>query len=85
MLGLGVAALINTAMARNAERRNPPKGTFLEVDGVRLHYLEKGSGLPVVLLHGNQSMAEDFAISGVIDLLAKKYRVIAFDRPRLWL
>ena len=81
MLGLGVAALINTAMARNAERRNPPKGTFLEVDGVRLHYLEKGSGLPVVLLHGNQSMADDFAISGVIDLLAKKYRVIAFDRP----
>jgi pimeloyl-ACP methyl ester carboxylesterase len=81
MLGLGVAALINTAMARNAERRNPPKGTFIEVDGVRLHYLEKGSGSPVVLLHGNQSMAEDFVISGVIDLLAKKYRVIAFDRP----
>jgi pimeloyl-ACP methyl ester carboxylesterase len=81
MLGLGVAALINSAIARSAERRNSPKGAFIEVDGVQLHYLEKGSGSPVVLLHGNQSMADDFAISGVIDLLAKQYRVVAFDRP----
>jgi len=79
--GLAVAALINTTVARRAERRNPPRGAFIEVDGVRLHYLEKGSGSPVVLLHGNQAMADDFAISGAIDLLAEKYRVIAFDRP----
>lgn len=79
--GLGAAALINAALARRAERRNPPRGAFLDVDGVRLHYIERGSGPPVVLLHGNQTMAEDFAISGVFDLLAQRHRVIAFDRP----
>src|SRR4051794_5105948 len=81
VLGLVITALFNAAMARRAERRNPPKGTFLEVDGVRLHYLESGSGSTVVLLHGNQAMADDFAISGVVDLLARKCPVIAFDRP----
>lgn len=81
LAGLGVAALINGALARWAERRHPPQGAFVEVDGVRLHYIEKGAGPPVVLIHGNQTMAEDFAISGVVDLLARQHRVIAFDRP----
>jgi pimeloyl-ACP methyl ester carboxylesterase len=79
--GLGIAALINGALARGAERRNPARGAFIEVDGTRLHYIEKGTGSPVVLLHGNQAMADDFEISGVFDLVAKKHRVIAFDRP----
>ena len=79
--GLGIAALINGALARGAERRNPARGAFIEVDGTRLHYIEKGTGSPVVLLHGNQAMADDFEISGVFDLVAEKHRVIAFDRP----
>jgi pimeloyl-ACP methyl ester carboxylesterase len=37
--------------------------------------------MPLVLLHGNGSMIEDFQSSGLIDLAATKYRVIAFDRP----
>src|SRR3954470_18376460 len=79
--GLAVAALINTTVARRAERRNPPRGAFIEVDGVRLHYLEKGTGSPVVLLPGNQAMADDFEIRGGFELVAEKHRVIAFDRP----
>jgi pimeloyl-ACP methyl ester carboxylesterase len=51
------------------------------VEGVRLHYVERGTGTPLVLLHGNGSMIEDFQSSGLIDLAAKKYRVIAIDRP----
>ena len=43
--------------------------------------VERGSGEPLVLLHGNGSMVQDFESSGLIDLAAKKYRVIAFDRP----
>jgi alpha-beta hydrolase superfamily lysophospholipase len=81
IVGLGMAALINGALARGAERRNPARGTFIEIDGTRLHYIEKGTGSPVVLLHGNQAMADDFEISGVFDLVAEKHRVIAFDRP----
>jgi pimeloyl-ACP methyl ester carboxylesterase len=78
---LAISALVNDRLARNAERANPPAGQFLEVNGVRLHYVERGSGTPLVLLHGNGSMIQDFESSGLIDLAAKKYRVIVFDRP----
>jgi pimeloyl-ACP methyl ester carboxylesterase len=53
----------------------------LEVDGVRLHYLERGKGTPVVLLHGNGVMAQDFVASGLLDRLSLRYRVLTFDRP----
>jgi pimeloyl-ACP methyl ester carboxylesterase len=75
------AALLNRWLARKAERRNPPKGHFITMEGVRLHYVERGAGTPLILLHGNESMIEDFQSSGLIDLAAKRYRVIAFDRP----
>ena len=74
-------ALLNQHLAKKAERENPPSGRFLEVNGVRLHYVERGAGDPVVLLHGNGSMIQDFESSGLIDLVAKDYRVIVFDRP----
>ena len=75
------AAAFNAVRARRAEEANPPIGDFVEVDGVRLHYLERGTGAPVVLLHGNATMIEDWLASGVFDALAKTNRVIAFDRP----
>src|SRR4051794_5828596 len=78
---LGGAALVHVALARRAERRHPPEGKFLTIDGVRLHYIERGTGPVIVLLHGNGAMAEDFVLSGLFDLLAKDYRIIAFDRP----
>ena len=43
----------NIYRARKAERRHPPAGRFLPVEGVRLHYLEQGEGPPAVLLHGD--------------------------------
>ena len=78
---LAASAILNRVLAKMAERRNPPTGRFITVDGVRLHYLERGTGSPLVLLHGNGSMIQDFESSGLVDLAAKKYRVIAFDRP----
>jgi pimeloyl-ACP methyl ester carboxylesterase len=78
---LAVSALLNRHLAKRAELDNPPVGRFLEVNGVKLHYVERGSGEPLVLLHGNGSMIEDFESSGLIDLAAENYRVIVFDRP----
>jgi pimeloyl-ACP methyl ester carboxylesterase len=75
------AAVWNVRKARRAERANPPVGAFLEIDGVRLHYLDRGEGPPVVLLHGNAVLLQDFDGSGLIDALAARHRVIAFDRP----
>ncbi|MGC2087035.1 MAG: alpha/beta hydrolase [Bradyrhizobium sp.] len=78
---LAATALVNRQLAKKAQRDNPPSGRFIEVDGVRLHYVERGSGRPLVLLHGNGSMIQDFASSGLIDLAAKTYRTVVFDRP----
>lgn len=77
----GAAALVNRARARAAEAAHPPEGRFLTVDGVRLHYVSRGDGPPLVLLHGLGALADDFAGSGLIDRAARRHRVIAFDRP----
>src|SRR3978361_176410 len=78
---MAVAALVNWRLAKKAQRENPPQGQFVEIDGVRLHYVERGSGQPLVLLHGNGSMIQDFESSGLVDLAAKNFRVIIIDRP----
>ena len=69
------------AQARRAEREHPPAGRFLDIDGVRLHHVDRGEGPPVVLIHGNTVSLADFEACGLIDRLAQNHRVLAFDRP----
>jgi len=73
----------NVVFAIVAERRNPPIGSFIECDGVRLHYIDRGDPAApcVLLLHGNGAMLQDLMISGLVDLLARHNRVLCFDRP----
>ena len=78
--GAAAAVAVHRA-AQEAERRHPPVGRFMEVDGVRLHYAEWGEGEPVVLINGNGTMVQDWALSGLVGLAAQQYRVIAIDRP----
>jgi pimeloyl-ACP methyl ester carboxylesterase len=78
---LAATAVYNQRRAKRAEADNPPAGEFIEVDGVRLHYLERGQGAPIVLLHGNGAMIEDWVASGLLHRLLQTNRVIAFDRP----
>jgi len=78
---LVLLAIVNYAVARWAERRHPPTGAFLEVDGARLHYSDRGAGRPVVLLHGNAVTGADYNTSGVAERLVGTYRVIIVDRP----
>ena len=66
------------------ERRYPPTGQFIEVDGCRLHYRDVWpEGKPrgtIVLLHGASSNLVE-SMLGLGSHLAQSYRVIAFDRP----
>ena len=78
---LAGSALFNRAIARRAEAETPPPGKFVVVDGVRLHYVDRGQGPALVLLHGNGMMLQDFEASGVLALAAQHHRVIVFDRP----
>jgi pimeloyl-ACP methyl ester carboxylesterase len=76
-----VAYLVRNSALR-AEKRHPPIGKFITVDGASLHYLDTGgAGSAVVLLHGNGATIADWQISGVIDKAKQNYRIIAFDRP----
>src|SRR5947209_5645003 len=83
LVALILSVIGNLIFSRLAELKNPPIGSFMECDGVRLHYVEFGEiGAPcVVLFHGNGSMIQDFLISGLAELLARNNRVVCFDRP----
>jgi pimeloyl-ACP methyl ester carboxylesterase len=50
---------------------------FVEADGFRIRYLEAGAGLPMVMLHGGGGLA----INRAHELLAERFRVIAFEVP----
>jgi len=50
---------------------------FADIDGVRLHYQEKGTGMPLILIHGFTSST--YSWKDVFEPLAKSYRVIAVD------
>lgn len=53
------------------------KGNFIKIDGVRIHYIEKGEGPPLLMVHGLG--AYSFTWRYNIDELAKNFRVFAID------
>lgn len=50
---------------------------FADIDGVRIHYQEKGTGTPLVLIHGYTSLT--YSWKDVFEPLAKNFHVIAVD------
>jgi pimeloyl-ACP methyl ester carboxylesterase len=53
---------------------------FFDSNGVRIRYVEQGSGPPVVLLHGfSGNLDSAWVETGVLPTLVTDYRVIAFD------
>jgi pimeloyl-ACP methyl ester carboxylesterase len=56
------------------------KDGYVLSDDTYLHYVEGGSGQPIVLLHGNDGTLKDFTMS-IFDQLASRYQTLAFDRP----
>ena len=54
-------------------------GQYANFNGVKIHYIDRGKGEPIVLLHGGTSSLESWVVSGVVANLQKDFRVIAFD------
>jgi pimeloyl-ACP methyl ester carboxylesterase len=52
---------------------------YVDVEGIRLHYLEAGAGEPVLLLHGWPTSS--FLYRNVIGKVAEQHRAIAPDLP----
>lgn len=63
---------------------HPPIGDFIEVAGVRLHYIDEGAGPSpgptIVLIHGASGNLRDWTFS-MTARLRDRFRVIAIDRP----
>ncbi len=55
----------------------PYEPHYLEINGLRIHYLDEGSGDPVVCLHGEPTWS--FLYRKMIPLLASGHRVVAPD------
>ncbi|HEY0114053.1 MAG TPA: alpha/beta hydrolase [Allosphingosinicella sp.] len=76
----GGLALFSGATARRIEKAVPQDGQIVEVGSERIHYVEQGSGPPIVMIHGLGGQMRNFH-HDVVDGLAKDHRVILVDRP----
>ena len=54
-------------------------GKYADFNGVKIHYIDRGKGEPIVLLHGGTSSLESWIKAGVVANLEKDFRVVAFD------
>ena len=55
----------------------PFQSNFIELDGLKYHYLDEGKGEPVVMLHGNPTWS--FYYRRLVSGLREQYRVIVPD------
>jgi pimeloyl-ACP methyl ester carboxylesterase len=85
----GVVLLLVAVLALGVRRDRPaaevearwarPPSKFVDVDGLRVHYRDRGQGPAVVLLHGSNSSL--FTWEGWASLLARDHRVVTLDLP----
>ena len=74
---LAFAALAACQTMTPQTKGGQTEGSFTTSDGVRLHYIEAGSGKPLVMIPGWSQTAAQFKRQ--IEGLSDKYRVIAID------
>ncbi|MEI9927683.1 MAG: alpha/beta fold hydrolase [Sphingomonas sp.] len=80
---IGIVALAvaswSASVSRRAEAMVPPDGGFVDVPGARLHFVDRGEGPAIVMVHGLMGQLRNFA--GLADRMATDHRVILVDRP----
>ncbi len=55
----------------------PFESSFLDINGHNLHYIDKGEGSPVIMVHGNPTWS--FYFRNLIQELSQDYHAIALD------
>ncbi len=77
MICLSLCAALPTALLAQ-ETTAQTTLAKVRVNGVELHYVDQGSGVPVVFVHGG---LEDYrSWQGQVETFSKRYRVIAYSR-----
>jgi pimeloyl-ACP methyl ester carboxylesterase len=83
--GLAAALALSTyVLSRRWERRFPPVGHLVDVEGGRLHVVETtpdADGPAVLLIHGASGNFADPHLALAERLAQRGFRVLAFDRP----
>ncbi|KWE80028.1 alpha/beta fold hydrolase [Burkholderia territorii] len=77
---LAALALFSGYVARRVTRAFPPEGRFVDIGDDHIHYVEYGSGPPLVFVHGLAGQWRNFAYLP-LTRLAQHHRVIFVDRP----
>lgn len=75
----GLLAAYSAWATKSAERQVPADGRFIDVPGVRLHFAERGSGAPIVMIHGLGGQLRNFSYALAHRLSDR--RLIMVDRP----
>src|SRR5262249_22419155 len=76
---LSIAFCLLVAGAVFAQNK-PEHKYFKTSDGVKIHFMVKGKGTPVILIHGYTGSAEgNWFSNGIADALAVNHMVIAID------
>ena len=65
--------------SRVAHDHPQAQSKFVNVEGANLHFVIRGAGRPVVLIHGNPGSCQDW--TRLYGPLAARYQATAFDRP----
>lgn len=80
LCALGALAIFTAHTTRRVNAALPPLGSFIEVGGARIHYLERGGGPTLLLINGIGGNMRTFTHS-VLDRLSGEFRVVVMERP----
>ena len=81
VIGLFITGKINQDSFSNGSLNHTSswQGEFLEINGEKIRYLQKGKGQDILLIHGTPGSIEDW--KPIIDSLSEQFRITVFDRP----
>ena len=66
--------------ARRVEAAVPPTGSFIDVNGARVHYVREGEGPALLMIHGLGAQSGNFTHS-LVRRLTTDFDVVVIDRP----
>jgi pimeloyl-ACP methyl ester carboxylesterase len=76
------ALLLGLVVGGVAVAAQSPQDKSFDSNGIRVRYIEAGSGTPIILIHGlTRAVESNWINTGVFADLSKDHRVIAYDMP----
>lgn len=82
LIGMSTIGLVMFSAFSNQKAKQylPPIGSFANLNGTKLHYLDQGQGPAILMIHGLAGNLHNFTY-GLASPLAQNFRVICVDRP----